>query len=87
MCERKTVSIDVVLLLVAAGFYTYQVHSDKKVGQHSEIKSESPFEKEYKKYCLNDGKCYYCLTKILWAVTVHGYMEENDVENTCGGLR
>ena len=65
MCEIKTVSIDVLLLLVAAGFYSYQVHSDKKVGQHSEIKSESPFEKEYKKYCLNDGECYYYLTNIL----------------------
>ena len=59
MCEIKTVSIDTVLPLVAAGFYTYQVNSDKKVGQHSEIKSESPCEKEYKKYCLNGGECYY----------------------------
>ena len=49
MCEIKTVSIVAVLLLVAAGFYTYQVNP--KVEQHSEIKSESPCEKEYKKYC------------------------------------
>ena len=27
------------------------------------------------------------LTNILWAVTVHGYMEENDVKTTCGGVR
>ena len=49
MCEIKTVSIVAVLLLVAAGFYTYQVKSETKVGQHREIKSESPCEKDYKK--------------------------------------
>ena len=27
------------------------------------------------------------LTKILWVVTVHGYLEESDVKSTCGGLR
>ena len=59
MCEIKTVSIVAVLLLVAAGFYTYQVNSEIKVGQHREIKSESPCEKEYKKYCMNGGECYY----------------------------
>ena len=60
MCEIKTVSIVAVSLLVAAGFYTYQVHSETKVGQHREIKSESPCEKEYKKYCMNGGECH-CL--------------------------
>ena len=40
-------------------FYTYQVNSETKVGHHSEIKSESPCEKEYKKYCMNGGECYY----------------------------
>ena len=70
MCEMKTVSIVAVLLLVAAGFYTFQVNSETKVGQHSQIKSESPCEKEYiksespcekeyKKYCMNGGECYY----------------------------
>ena len=48
MCEIKTVLIVSVLLLAAAGFYTHQVNP--KVGQHSEIKSESPCKKEYKKY-------------------------------------
>ena len=24
---------------------------------------------------------------MLWAVTVHGYMEENDVKSTAGGTR
>ena len=70
MCEMKTVSLVAVLLLVAAGFYTFQVNSETKVGQHSKIKSESPCEKEYikskspcekeyKKYCMNGGECYY----------------------------
>ena len=27
------------------------------------------------------------LTKLLYAVTVHGYMEENDLKSTCGGTR
>ena len=49
MCEIKTVIIVAVLLLAAAGFYTYQIKSETKVGQHSEIKSESSCEKEYKK--------------------------------------
>ena len=57
MCEMKTVSIVAVLLLVAAGFYTYQVNP--KVGQHRKIKSESPCEKKYKKYCMNGGECSY----------------------------
>ena len=42
MYEVKTVLIVAVLLLTAAGFYTYQVNSESKVGQHREIKSESP---------------------------------------------
>ena len=57
MCEIKTVLIVAVLLSAAAGFFTYQVNP--KVGQHSEIKSESPCEKEYKKYCMNGGECYH----------------------------
>ena len=55
MCELKTVLIFAVLLLAADGFYTYQVNL--KVGQHSEINSENPCGKEYKKYCLNGGEC------------------------------
>ena len=57
MCEIKTVLIVAVLLLAAAGFYTYQVNV--KVGQHREIKKESPCDEEYKKYCMNGGDCYY----------------------------
>ena len=59
MCETKTVLFVAVLLLAAAGFYTYQVISETEKGQHSEIKSESPCEKEYKKYCMNGGERYY----------------------------
>ena len=60
MCEtKKTVLIVEGLLLAAAGFYTYQVKSEKKVGQHREIKIESHCEKEYWKYCMNGGDCYY----------------------------
>ena len=58
MCE-KTVLIVAVLLLAAAGFYTYQVNSGTKVGHPSEIKCESPCEKEYKNNCLNGCECYY----------------------------
>ena len=59
MCEIKTVLTVAVLLLAAAGFHTYQVYSEMKVGQHREIKSESPGKKEYKKYCMNGGECNY----------------------------
>ena len=58
MCEINTVLIVAVLLLAAAGFYTYQVNSETKVGLHSETKSESPCGKEHKKYCMNGGECY-----------------------------
>ena len=48
MCEIKTVLIVAVLLLAATGFCVYQVKSEKKVGQHSEIKSEIACEKVQK---------------------------------------
>ena len=57
MCEIKTVIIVAALLLAATGFCIYQVQP--KVGHHSEIKSEGPCEIEYKKYCMNGGKCFY----------------------------
>ena len=59
MCEIKTVLFVSALLLAATGFCIYQVNSEKKVGHHSEIKSESPCGKEYKKYCLSGGEGYY----------------------------
>ena len=59
MCEIETLLNVAVLLLVATGLCIYQRKSEKKVGHHSEIKSESPCEKEYKKYCLKGGECFY----------------------------
>ena len=59
MCEIKTVIIVAVLLLAVTGFCIYQVKSEKKVGQHSEIKNESPCEKKCKKDCLGRADCYY----------------------------
>ena len=38
MCELKTLLIVAVLLLAAPGFYTYQVYSERKVGQQSKVK-------------------------------------------------
>ena len=55
MCEIKTVIIVAALLLAATGFCIY--HAYPKVGHQSEIKSESPCEKEYKKYCMNGSEC------------------------------
>ena len=57
MCEIKTVLIVAASLLAAKVFCIHQVNP--KVGDHSEIKGDSPCEKEYKKYCLNVGECYY----------------------------
>ena len=59
MSEIKTWITVAALLLAATGFCINQVNSEKKVGHHSGIKSESPCQKEYKKCCLNGGECYY----------------------------
>ena len=60
MCETETFVLSISLfLLVAASFCIYQAQTENKVGNYSEIKSESPCIKEYKKYCLNGGECYY----------------------------
>ena len=60
MCETKAVVVPIsLILLVAASFCIYQVHTKNKLKHHSEIKSESPCEKEYKKYCMNGGECFY----------------------------
>ena len=61
MCEIESVIIVADLLSAATGFCINQINSDKKVGQHSEIKNESPCKKEYKKYCLNGGEYYYLI--------------------------
>ena len=60
MCETKEVVVSISLfLLVAASFCIYHAHTENFVGHLSEIKSQSPCEKEYKKYYLNGGDCYY----------------------------
>ena len=60
MCETKAVVVSIsLILLVAASFCISQAQTENKVGHHSQIKCESPFGKKYKKYCLNDGECYY----------------------------
>ena len=59
MCEIKTVLIVAALVLTVPGFCIYQTNTEKKVEHHSEIKSEGPCEKEYKKYCMNGGECFY----------------------------
>ena len=58
MCEIKTVLIVAALLLAATGFCIYRANSETKVRHCSEIKSESPCGKEYKKFCLNGDECY-----------------------------
>ena len=57
MCEIKTVLIVAASLLAATSFCIYQVNP--KAGHHREIKKERPRDKEYKKFCLNGGDCYY----------------------------
>ena len=57
MCEIKTLLTVSALLLAGTGFCIYGVNP--KVEHHSEIMGESPCEKEYKKYYLNGGECYY----------------------------
>ena len=59
MCKIKAVLTVAVLLLAATGFCIYQKKSENKAGHHSEIKSDSSCEKEYKTYCLNRGECFY----------------------------
>ena len=49
MCEKKAVVVSIsLILLVAASFRISQAHTENKVGQHREIKSESPCEKSTK---------------------------------------
>ena len=60
MWETKTVVVSIsIVLRVAANFCINQAHTETKVGHHGKIKSQGPFENEYKKYSLDGGKCYY----------------------------
>ena len=62
MGETKAVVLSIsLILLIAASFCIYQADTENKEGQHRAIKSESPCEKEYKRYCLNGGECYNLL--------------------------
>ena len=74
MCEIKTVITVVALLLAATSLCIYRVNP--KVGQHSEIKSGSPCEKEYKKYCLNCGECYCLVEDIVGCICTWLYGEK-----------
>ena len=48
MCETKAVVVSIsLILLAAASFCIYQAQTENKRGHHSQIKSESPCEKEY----------------------------------------
>ena len=60
MFETKAVGLSISkILLVAASFCIYQAQTENKVGDYSKIKSQGPCENQYKKFCLNGGKCYY----------------------------
>ena len=60
MSETKAVVVSIsIILLVAASFCIYEAHTENKVGHHSKIESPGSCDNEYKKYCLNGGKCYY----------------------------
>ena len=60
MWETKTVLVSSsIILLVAASFCIYQAHTETEMRHHNKIKSQGPCEKEYKKFCLNAGECYY----------------------------
>ena len=49
MCETKAVVVSIsLILLIAARSCIYQAHTENKVGQHREIKTESPWKKSAK---------------------------------------
>ena len=86
MCETKAVVVSIsIILLVATSFCIYQAHRGNKMGHHSKIKSQSPSENEYKRYCLNGGECYYLADEDIVGCICTGYIEENDVKSACGG--
>ena len=58
-CETKTILVSLSLILLVAGSFCINfVHSEKKVGHHSEYTSQSLCENEYKEYCLNCERHY-----------------------------
>ena len=64
MREIKTVLVPVCLiLLVTASFGINRIYPEEKVGQHSEIKVQSPCENEHIDDCLNGGEGYYLINE------------------------
>ena len=63
MCETKAVVASISLFLrVASSFCINQAHKkEKKVGQHSGVKSQSPRRNRYQKYFLNGRECFYLI--------------------------
>ena len=60
MFETKAVVLSIsIILLEATSFCIYHAQTEMKLGHHSKIKSQGPWENQYKKYCLTGGKCYY----------------------------
>ena len=60
MCEANAVVVLISInLLVEASFCIYQAQTENIKGHHSKITSQGHCDKEYKKYCLNGGVCYY----------------------------
>ena len=60
MCETKAVVLSIsIILLVAASSCIYQAHTENKVGHHSKIKSQGPWENECKNYFMNGGDYYH----------------------------
>ena len=81
ICEIKTLLFVAALLLAVTGFGIYQLNSEKKVGHHSEIKSESLCKKAHKKYCLNGFECYYLVDEDIVGCNCTGFYGRKRCEN------
>ena len=89
MCETKAVVVSMSKISVVAASYgpPYQAHTENKVGYYSKIKSQGPFENEYKKCCSNGGECYYLVDEDFVGCNCTWLKEESDVKSTCGATR
>ena len=72
-----------IILQAAACFCIFESHSEKKLGHHSETKSQSPPGIEYKKYCLNSGESYFLVDEIF----VGSICMEEKAKRTFDGTR
>ena len=60
MCESKAIEgPKSKFLLLATSFCIYQAHTDNKLRHNSKNKNQVLRQNDYKKYCLNNGECYY----------------------------